>query len=114
MKNVAAKTASNCSQFSSNKVNETFSNLPTNFTEIYFLPYRSELDQQKASAVPETETETEETPAEVEGETQPEEEEVDIDLNDPEVNQAAVKIQASYKGFKARKEVQEMKVLNLG
>lgn len=34
-----------------------------------------------------------------------EEEEIDIDLNDPEVEKAAVKIQASFKGFKARKEV---------
>ncbi|XP_050417285.1 retinitis pigmentosa 1-like 1 protein isoform X4 [Patella vulgata] len=36
-----------------------------------------------------------------------EEEEVDIDLNDPEVEKAAVKIQAGFKGFKARKEVQD-------
>ena len=32
------------------------------------------------------------------------EEEIDIDLNDPNVEAAAVKIQASYKGFKSRKE----------
>ncbi|XP_052060993.1 abnormal spindle-like microcephaly-associated protein homolog isoform X2 [Mytilus californianus] len=40
--------------------------------------------------------------------TQPkgEEEEVDIDLTDPDVEQAAIKIQAGFKGFKARKEVQ--------
>lgn len=36
-----------------------------------------------------------------------EEEEIDIDLNDPEVEKAAVKIQAGFKGFKARKEVKE-------
>ncbi|XP_046543961.1 triadin-like isoform X7 [Haliotis rubra] len=38
-----------------------------------------------------------------------EEEEVDIDLNDPDVEKAAIKIQAGFKGFKARKEVQEVK-----
>ena len=32
-------------------------------------------------------------------------EEIDIDLNDPEVNAAAVKIQAGFKGFKIRKEL---------
>lgn len=43
--------------------------------------------------------------------TQPkgEEEEVDIDLTDPDVEQAAIKIQAGFKGFKARKEVQTKK-----
>ena len=37
-------------------------------------------------------------------------EEVDIDLTDPEVAAAATKIQAGFKGFKARKEVEELKV----
>ena len=37
-------------------------------------------------------------------------EEVDIDLNDPEVAAAATKIQAGFRGFKARKEVEELKV----
>ena len=37
------------------------------------------------------------------------EEEVDIDLNDPEVGAAATKIQAGFKGYKARKEVKEMR-----
>ena len=35
-----------------------------------------------------------------------EEEEIDIDLTDPEVEKAAVKIQASFKGFKTRKNRQ--------
>ena len=38
-----------------------------------------------------------------------EEEEIDIDLDDPEVNEAATKIQASFKGKKARDEVKKMK-----
>lgn len=33
------------------------------------------------------------------------EEEVDIDLTDPDVEAAAVKIQAGFKGFKTRKEM---------
>ena len=39
-----------------------------------------------------------------------EEEEVDIDLTDPDVENAAIKIQAGFKGYKTRKEVQEKKV----
>ena len=37
----------------------------------------------------------------------PEEEVIDIDLNDPEVEKAATKIQAGFKGFMARKQLQE-------
>ena len=37
------------------------------------------------------------------------EEEIDIDLTDPEVEAAATKIQAGFKGHKARKEVSQMK-----
>jgi hypothetical protein len=33
--------------------------------------------------------------------------EIDIDLTDPDVEKAAQKIQASYKGFKVRKEIRE-------
>lgn len=41
-------------------------------------------------------------------EKQPEtkEEEVDIDLNDPEVEKAATKIQAGFRGHQTRKEMQ--------
>ena len=39
-----------------------------------------------------------------------EEEEIDIDLNDPAVEDAAIKIQAQFKGFKARKEIQTKQV----
>ena len=34
---------------------------------------------------------------------------IDIDLNDPDVEHAATKIQAGFKGMKARKDVQSMK-----
>lgn len=36
-----------------------------------------------------------------------EEEEVDIDLSDPDVEKSAIKIQASFKGFQARKELKK-------
>jgi hypothetical protein len=43
------------------------------------------------------------------GHRQGQEVEIDIDLNDPEVEKAAVKIQASFKGFKHRKEKKDEK-----
>merc|ERR1712038_1181136 len=39
-----------------------------------------------------------------------EDEEVDIDLTDPDVEKAATKIQAGFKGHKTRKEMKERKV----
>ena len=40
-----------------------------------------------------------------------EEDEIDIDLDDPDVEKAATKIQAGFKGHKARKEVKEKQKL---
>ena len=42
-------------------------------------------------------------------ETPPKEDIIDIDLEDPEVEKAASRIQAGFKGHKARKEVEELK-----
>ena len=44
-----------------------------------------------------------------EEENSDEEEEIDIDLEDPEVGKAALKIQSSFRGHQARKEVETMK-----
>ena len=41
------------------------------------------------------------------GASKPEEEAIDIDLNDPAVEDAAIKIQAQFKGFMVRKEKQK-------
>lgn len=54
------------------------------------------------------ESKTEEAPAEGE-EAKTEGEAVDIDLNDPEVLQAATKIQAGFKGYKTRQEIKSKK-----
>ena len=55
----------------------------------------------------EQQTETQEETEIVEGEKG--EENIDIDLDDPEVGAAATKIQAGYKGMRARKQVKKMK-----
>lgn len=43
-----------------------------------------------------------------------EEEEIDIDLNDPEVEKAATKIQAGFRGHKTRKEMQSKTEVQVG
>ena len=43
------------------------------------------------------------------GEVGGEEEQIDIDMNDPDVQSAVVKIQASFRGHKAREEVKSLK-----
>ncbi|XP_060585650.1 neurofilament medium polypeptide-like isoform X3 [Ruditapes philippinarum] len=53
--------------------------------------------------------ETTETTEEKTEEKKEEEEKVDIDLNDPEVEKAATKIQAGFKGFKTRQEIKSKK-----
>ncbi|XP_025100522.1 spore wall protein 2-like isoform X6 [Pomacea canaliculata] len=58
-----------------------------------------------------TQPDNSDEPGEGEGEVQAEDqgegEEVDIDLTDPAVEQAAIKIQAGYKGFRARQEIKK-------
>ncbi|XP_064651522.1 trichohyalin-like isoform X8 [Lineus longissimus] len=65
--------------------------------------------EEEAAPPAEEETKQEEEAAPAEEQEKKEEEEVDIDLTDPEVENAAVKIQASFKGFKTRKEMAEKK-----
>ncbi|KAJ8315978.1 hypothetical protein KUTeg_005992 [Tegillarca granosa] len=60
------------------------------------------------------EQETEKAPSSEQVSKPDEEEEVDIDLNDPEVEKAAVKIQAGFKGFQARKEIKKQQRLFSG
>ena len=52
---------------------------------------------------------TEEKPEEKQEEKK-DDEEVDIDLNDPDVEKAALKIQAGFKGMQARQEIKAIKV----
>jgi len=66
-----------------------------------------EADKPESERTPEaTETKTEE---ETEEKTE-DKEEVDLDLNDPELAQAALKIQSGFRGHLARKEIDVVKV----
>ena len=64
------------------------------------LIFRDSQSNEAVATEPETATEEDEKP----------EEEIDIDLNDPNVDAAATKIQAGFRGHKARKEIKEQKV----
>ena len=65
---------------------------------------RKELKDKKDQAKTGEETEQTEQTEDKKGE-----EEIDIDLNDPEVEKAATKIQAGFKGYKTRKEMKDTK-----
>ena len=66
---------------------------------ILLLLFRDSQSSEAVGQEPETATEDEK-----------QEEEVDIDLEDPNVGAAATKIQAGFRGHKARKEIKEKKV----
>lgn len=70
------------------------------------LPLKSRLHLFQASAEPEPAAEE---PKAEEPTAEEEPAKVDIDLNDPEVQAAAVKIQASVKGYLTRKEMNKGK-----
>ncbi|XP_077985982.1 uncharacterized protein LOC144440474 isoform X15 [Glandiceps talaboti] len=71
---------------------------------------RKQVKEKKEAGAAEEKTEEPAGVEETDGKAaEGEEEEIDIDLNDPEVEKAAVKIQAGFKGLKARKSVKEMK-----
>ena len=61
---------------------------------------------------PEVEAREKEDGGEKEEKGQAEEEEVDIDLDDPEVEAAATKIQAGFKGHRTRKEMKDKQLVN--
>lgn len=75
------------------------------FDVFYISPLTFSQAQQATDA-----TSEEQPPKEEATKTTEEEEEIDIDLEDPEVAKAAEKIQAGFKGFKARKEVKALRV----
>ena len=60
-------------------------------------------EQKQDEVKQEEEKQTEEKQEKTEGE------EIDIDLNDPEVEKAATKIQAGFKGFKTRQDLAQKK-----
>ena len=63
---------------------------------------RKEVSEKKTDSVPDSSMKGGDSDKE-------EEEEIDIDLEDPDVGEAAVKIQAGFRGMQARKEVEDMK-----
>ena len=67
-------------------------------------PDKTAVVEQKAKEIPK-ENHTHANSGKVDKPEKPEEEEVDIDLNDPEVEQAALKIQSKFRGFKSKKAV---------
>ena len=68
--------------------------------------FRGHQARKEVQAMKEKDTERE---TEGQGGDHPEEEEIDIDLDDPEVGNAALKIQSGFRGHQARKEVQAMR-----
>merc|ERR1712032_818192 len=71
---------------------------------------RKQLKEQKATTEIEEEGGGEVEVAEVTGTVGEEEEVIDIDLTDPDVEAAATKIQAGFKGHKTRKEMKKDQV----
>lgn len=79
-----------------------------NCRKLYFLIQKDEsapTEEKKEESAP-TETKTEETVQTEEKKEEKKEEEVDIDLDDPNTENAALKIQAGFRGYKTRKELQ--------
>jgi hypothetical protein len=72
---------------------------------LYPLRESAPTEEKKEESAP-TETKTEGTvQTEEKKEEKKEEEEVDIDLDDPNTENAALKIQAGFRGYKTRKEI---------
>lgn len=70
-------------------------------------PEKAEGEPAAQEEAPKEDAPAEEAPKEEAPKEESKEEEVDIDLTDPEVEKAATKIQAGFKGMKTRKEIKE-------